>query len=93
MCVSISKLHEHQRHVFSGCMCQWQSDCRTNSSCTQCLQVYGRRYPTRLWDTAGLEGCNVIPSSYFRGAAAAVVVYDIANEGGWLCPVHRYEWR
>lgn len=44
----------------------------------------------QLWDTAGQESYKAMTRSFFRDAAAAVVVYDIcdpvslANVRGWV---------
>jgi Ras-related protein Rab-5C len=33
----------------------------------------------QIWDTAGQEKYRSLAAMYYRGAAAAVVVYDITN--------------
>lgn len=35
----------------------------------------------KIWDTAGQEKYHSLASMYYRGAAAAVLVYDICNRG------------
>ena len=35
--------------------------------------------PLQLWDTAGQERYRALAPMYYRGAAAAVVVYDVTN--------------
>jgi len=48
-----------------------------------------------IWDTAGAEKYRAFSRQYFRGAAAAIVLYDITNEGsfhnvaGWLHDIRR----
>ena len=43
------------------------------------LVVGGRHIKLQLWDTAGQESFKSITRSYFRGAIAALVVFDCAN--------------
>jgi small GTP-binding protein len=37
----------------------------------------GKRVKLQLWDTAGQERYRSITASFFRGAAGAIVVYDV----------------
>jgi len=37
-------------------------------------------YKVQIWDTAGQEKYKALAPMYYRGAAAAIVVYDITNE-------------
>lgn len=49
----------------------------------------------QIWDTAGQERYRSLLPMYYRNAAAAVVVYDITNEGTfdvlqeWITELHR----
>lgn len=36
-----------------------------------------------IWDTAGQERYHSLAPMYYRGAQAAIVVYDITNEVSW----------
>ncbi|KYF39549.1 putative Ras-related protein Rab-5C [Toxoplasma gondii ARI] len=46
---------------------------------TQALQVDGRTVKFEIWDTAGQERFSSLAPMYYRGAAAAIVVYDQSN--------------
>ncbi|CZT25290.1 related to GTPase Rab4, small G protein superfamily [Ramularia collo-cygni] len=39
-----------------------------------------RRIKLQLWDTAGTERFRSVSRSYYRGAAGAILVYDICNQ-------------
>ena len=39
----------------------------------------GKTIRAQFWDTAGNDRYKALTSSYFRGAVAAAVVYDITN--------------
>ena len=50
----------------------------------------------QVWDTAGQETFRSIGRSYYRGAAAALLVYDVTNResfnhlSGWVREIHEF---
>ena len=47
---------------------------------TKILDIDGKKIKLQLWDTAGQERFRSITTSYFRGAQAAIVTYDVTNK-------------
>lgn len=47
---------------------------------TQTLQLDGATVKFEIWDTAGQERYHSLAPMYYRGAQAAVVVYDVTNQ-------------
>lgn len=47
---------------------------------TQILSLSEATVKFDIWDTAGQERYHSLAPMYYRGAAAAVVVYDISNK-------------
>ncbi|CAG9333250.1 unnamed protein product [Blepharisma stoltei] len=43
------------------------------------LSIGDKQIKLQIWDTAGQERFRSVTKSYYRGAAAALVVYDITN--------------
>ncbi|KFH09572.1 putative small GTPase Rab2, partial [Toxoplasma gondii ARI] len=41
------------------------------------VSIAGRQVKLQIWDTAGQESFRSITRSYYRGAAGALLVYDI----------------
>jgi len=56
----------------------------------------GKDIRLQIYDTAGQEKFRTITSSYYRGAAGAILVYDITNKAsfdaltGWFEDINRY---
>ncbi|CAL8089198.1 unnamed protein product [Calicophoron daubneyi] len=44
---------------------------------TKIVQIDGKSVKLQIWDTAGQERFQCVTRSYYRGAAGALVVYDI----------------
>ncbi|CAH1780410.1 unnamed protein product [Owenia fusiformis] len=47
------------------------------------LTVDEKTYKYQIWDTAGQEKYRALAPMYYRGAAAAVIVYDVTNESSF----------
>jgi len=47
---------------------------------TQSVSLEGATVKFEIWDTAGQERYRSLAPMYYRGAAAAIVVYDITNK-------------
>ncbi|KAL0488327.1 Ras-related protein Rab [Acrasis kona] len=45
----------------------------------QIVDVAGRKVKLQIWDTAGQERYRSVTRSYYRGAAGAIIVYDVTN--------------
>ena len=60
------------------------------------VTVDGKVVRAQVWDTAGQERYRAITSAYYRGAAGALVVFDITkrdtfdNAAKWLCELRNY---
>ncbi|CAI5483500.1 unnamed protein product [Closterium sp. Yama58-4] len=59
--------------------------------------VNGKRVNLTIWDTAGQERFRTLTSSYYRGAAGIILVYDVTRRetltsvvDGWMEEVQRY---
>ena len=46
---------------------------------TKSIRVDGKTIKAQIWDTAGQEAFRSITRSYYRGAAGALLVYDITR--------------
>jgi len=46
---------------------------------TRIIDVMGKKIKLQIWDTAGQERFRAVTRSYYRGAAGALLVYDISR--------------
>lgn len=46
---------------------------------TRIIEVSGQKIKLQIWDTAGQERFRAVTRSYYRGAAGALMVYDITR--------------
>ncbi|XP_064395131.1 ras-related protein Rab-14-like isoform X2 [Halichondria panicea] len=46
---------------------------------TRIVEVSGQKIKLQIWDTAGQERFRAVTRSYYRGAAGALMVYDITR--------------
>lgn len=60
------------------------------------VEIEGKQIKLHIWDTAGQESFRSITRSYYRGAAGALLVYDITRRETfnhltrWLEEVHQH---
>lgn len=47
------------------------------------MELRGERIVLQLWDTAGQERFRSMAPLYYRGARAAMLVFDVAREDSW----------
>ncbi|KAI0228593.1 Ras-related protein Rab-22A [Lamellibrachia satsuma] len=50
---------------------------------TKTITLDKKTYKYQIWDTAGQEKYRALAPMYYRGAAAAIVVYDITRESSF----------
>jgi len=46
---------------------------------TRIVEVMGKKIKLQIWDTAGQERFRAVTRSYYRGAAGALLVYDVTR--------------
>ena len=46
---------------------------------TRIIEVGGQKIKLQVWDTAGQERFRAVTRSYYRGAAGALMIYDITR--------------
>ncbi len=46
---------------------------------TRIIEVSGQKVKLQIWDTAGQERFRAVTRSYYRGAAGALMVYDVTR--------------
>ena len=60
------------------------------------IEIEGKRIKLQVWDTAGEERFRTITTSYYKGAQAIVVVYDITDKKSfehvknWMADVDKF---
>ena len=47
------------------------------------MTIDGKTIKAQIWDTAGEERYRAITAAYYRGAAGALIVYDICKPGSF----------
>lgn len=52
---------------------------RWNFVAVRIIEVSGQKIKLQIWDTAGQERFRAVTRSYYRGAAGALMVYDITR--------------
>lgn len=50
---------------------------------TRIIEVQGEKIKLQIWDTAGQERFRAVTRSYYRGAAGALMVYDITRRSSY----------
>lgn len=48
------------------------------------VDVNGKKIKITLWDTAGQERYKALSKVYYKGASAAIVVYDITDAKSYV---------
>ena len=60
------------------------------------IEVKGKKVKLQVWDTAGQERFRTITTSYYKGAQAIIVVYDITDRDSfehvknWMADVDKF---
>eukprot|EP00947_MAST-08B_sp_MAST-8B-sp1_P001153 g1153.t1 len=52
---------------------------------TKLTKVGNTNVKLQIWDTAGQERFRAMAPMYYRGAAAALIVFDVTNETSFMC--------
>ena len=50
---------------------------------TKIVNINGKSMRIQIWDTSGSERYSSVTSTYYRGAIAALLVYDITNRSSF----------
>lgn len=75
-------------HVPSTLSFHWSS-LSSAAFLTQTVCLDDTTVKFEIWDTAGQERYHSLAPMYYRGAQAAIVVYDITNTVGFTCRARR----
>lgn len=76
---NVSKLHGS---ICSNLFCAVMADCPHTIGVefgTRIIEVSGQKIKLQIWDTAGQERFRAVTRSYYRGAAGALMVYDMTR--------------
>lgn len=82
--------HQSGSHVWTrgtrwaSCRCSVVALCPAAAFLTQTVCLDDTTVKFEIWDTAGQERYHSLAPMYYRGAQAAIVVYDITNEVSWV---------
>lgn len=58
---------------------------------TRIIEVSGQKIKLQIWDTAGQERFRAVTRSYYRGAAGALMVYDITRCGALATTASKWD--
>ncbi len=72
-----------------ACMIQWFRPFLAAAFLTQTVCLDDTTVKFEIWDTAGQERYHSLAPMYYRGAQAAIVVYDITNQVSLVTQVHK----
>uniref|UniRef100_A0A5G2Q7J8 RAB22A, member RAS oncogene family n=2 Tax=Sus scrofa TaxID=9823 RepID=A0A5G2Q7J8_PIG len=64
----------------AGFLPSWHSTSSWASFMTKTVQYQNELHKFLIWDTAGQERFRALAPMYYRGSAAAIIVYDITKE-------------
>ena len=56
---------------------------------TRIIEINGEKIKLQIWDTAGQERFRAVTRSYYRGAAGALLVYDVTRKSTFN---HIHSW-
>lgn len=83
MCCLLIVCTSHKVFMFLSCLfIAVMADCPHTIGVefgTRIIEVAGQKIKLQIWDTAGQERFRAVTRSYYRGAAGALMVYDITR--------------
>ena len=78
-CNETDTLNHQIIYSYSYTCTPYNISCYTAAFLTQTVALDDATVKFEIWDTAGQERYRSLAPMYYRGAAAAIVVYDITN--------------